>query len=127
MVKEYIEEFYRLDIKSRHDEDDVERISRYVNGLRVSIQEESSLVKLENIEEAYEFSLKAKEKLNNKHEKRQRGRGGRFPRGRGRSNGENGRSELEKINLEKGKTEWKGESSRGRGSNYQGGYGRGSF
>ena len=107
MIKEYNEEFYRLDIRSGHDEDDVERIGRYLNGLRVSIQEEISMVKLENIEEAYQFALKAGEKLNKRHEKRQRGRGGRFPRGRGRSNGENGRSKPEKTNLDKGKTEWK--------------------
>lgn len=110
LVKEYTEEFYILDIRSGHDEDDVEKIGRYLNGLRVSIQEEISMVKLENIEEAYKFALKAEEKLNKGHEKRQRGCGGRLPRGRGRSNGENGRSEPEKQNLDRAKTEWKGES-----------------
>ena len=33
-VKEYTEEFYRSDIKSRHVDDDVEKIARYMNGLR---------------------------------------------------------------------------------------------
>lgn len=72
-IKEYTEELYRLGIRSRHDEDDVERIGRYLNGLRNSIQEEISMVELESIEEAYQFSLKAEEKLNKRHEQRKRG------------------------------------------------------
>ena len=42
-VKEYTEEFYRLDIRSRHVDDDVEKIARYINGLRSGIQDEISL------------------------------------------------------------------------------------
>ena len=68
-------------------DDDVEKIARYINGLRSRIQDEISFVKLESVEEAYQFSLKAKEILTKKHEHRQRGRGGRFHRGRGRSYG----------------------------------------
>ena len=48
-VKEYTEELYRLDIRSRH----VEEIARYINGLRSRIQGEISFVKLESVEEAY--------------------------------------------------------------------------
>ena len=33
-VKEYTKEFYRLDIRSGHVDDDVEKIARYINGLR---------------------------------------------------------------------------------------------
>ncbi|MDF3680986.1 hypothetical protein P3S38_28840 [Enterobacter hormaechei] len=33
-VKEYTKEFYRLDIRSRHGDDDVKKIARYLNGLR---------------------------------------------------------------------------------------------
>lgn len=32
-VKEYIEEFYKLDIRSRHVDDEVEKVARYLNGL----------------------------------------------------------------------------------------------
>lgn len=74
-AKEYIEEFYRLDIKFGHVEDDVEKIARYINGLRSIIQDEISFVKLESVEEAYQYALKAKEILTKKHEQRQRGRG----------------------------------------------------
>ena len=52
-VKEYTKEFYRLDIRSRHVDDDVEKITRYINGLRSRIQDEISFVKLESVEEAY--------------------------------------------------------------------------
>ena len=72
-------------------DDDVDKIARYINGLRSRIQDEISFVKLESVE-AYQYALKAEEILTKKHEQRQRGRGGRFQRGRGRSYGESGRS-----------------------------------
>ena len=77
-VKEYTEEFYNLDIRSGHVDDDVEKIARYINGLRSRIQDEISFVKLESWEEAYQYVLKAKEILTKKHEKIKRARGGRF-------------------------------------------------
>ena len=62
-VKEYTEEFYRLDIRSRHLDDDVEKIERYINGLRSRIQDEISFVKLESVEESYQYALKVDEIL----------------------------------------------------------------
>ena len=70
IVKEYTKEFYRLDIRSRHVDDDVEKIARYINGLRYEIQDEISFVKLESVEEAYQYALKAEEILTKKHEQR---------------------------------------------------------
>ena len=67
-----------MDIISGHVDDDVEKIARYINGLRSGIQDEISFVKLEILEEAYQYALKAGEILKKKHEQRQRGRGGRF-------------------------------------------------
>ena len=57
-VKEYTKEFYRLDIRSRHVDDDVNKIARYLNGLSCEIQDEISFVKLESVEEAYQYALK---------------------------------------------------------------------
>ena len=68
----------RLDIISGHVDDDVEKIARYINGLRSRIQDEISFVKLESVEEAYQYALKYKEILAKKHEQRKRDRGGRF-------------------------------------------------
>ena len=82
-MKEYTKELYRLNIRFRHVDDDVEKIERYINELTSRIQDEISSMKLESVEQAYQYALKAKEILTKKHEQRHRDRGGRFQRGRG--------------------------------------------
>ena len=94
-------------------------------------------MKLESVEEAYQYALKVQEILTKKHEQRQRCRGGRFQRGRGRSYGESGRSnssmqdkgKFEWKNDDKDMTKWKGGSSyQGRGNSYsRGGFHGNSF
>jgi hypothetical protein len=37
-VKEYTEEFYKMNIRAGHRENDEEKVSRYINGLRYEIQ-----------------------------------------------------------------------------------------
>jgi hypothetical protein len=44
MVKEYNEDFYRLNIRAGHRESDDEKVVRYLNGLRYDIQDELSMV-----------------------------------------------------------------------------------
>jgi hypothetical protein len=44
IVKEYTEEFYRLNIRAGHCESDDEKVSRYMNGLRYDIQDEMSMM-----------------------------------------------------------------------------------
>ena len=39
-VKEYTEEFYKINIRAGHRESDDEIVSRYMNGLRYDIQDE---------------------------------------------------------------------------------------
>ena len=51
-MKEYTEEFYRLDIRYGCMDDEVKKGARYLNGLRTKIQDEISFVKLESLEEA---------------------------------------------------------------------------
>ncbi len=77
-VKDYTKEIYRLDNRSGHVDDDIEKVARYLNGLRSRIQDEISFVKLDSVEEAYQYALKAEEILTKRHEQRQRGRGARF-------------------------------------------------
>jgi uncharacterized protein YjbK len=62
-VKEYTEEFYRLNIRVVHHESDDENVSRYMNGMRYDIQDEMSMMTIRMVEDAYQMALKAKEKL----------------------------------------------------------------
>jgi hypothetical protein len=52
-VKEYTEEFYRLNIRASHCENDDEKVVRYMNGLIYDIQDEMSMVTIRNVEDAY--------------------------------------------------------------------------
>jgi hypothetical protein len=49
-VKEYTEEFYRLNIRAGHHENDDEKVARYMNGLRYEIQDEMSMVTIRNVD-----------------------------------------------------------------------------
>jgi hypothetical protein len=79
-VKEYTEEFYRLNIRAGHRESDDEKVARYLNGLRYDIQDELSMLTIRTVEDAYQLALKAEEKLSRKQG--QRGRGRSQPRGK---------------------------------------------
>jgi hypothetical protein len=61
-VKEYIEEFYRLNIRFGHIEEDVEKVARYIYGLRYEIKPFS----LRTVEDAYQADLKVEDKLDRK-------------------------------------------------------------
>lgn len=43
-MKDYTKEFYRLDIRSGHVDDQIEKVERYLNRLRSKIQNEISFV-----------------------------------------------------------------------------------
>jgi hypothetical protein len=79
-VKEYTEEFYKLNIRVGHRESNDEKVARYMNGLRYDIQDEMSMVTIRMVEDAYQMALKAEEKLSQKQG--QRGRGRSQPRGK---------------------------------------------
>jgi hypothetical protein len=84
-VKEYTEEFYRLNIRVGHIEENPEKIARYINGLRYEIQVEIGILSPNTIEQVYRFSLKVDEKLAWKQS--QRGRGKNPTRSRGQQGG----------------------------------------
>ena len=52
-----------MSIRVGHAEDDMEKVARYINGLRYDVQEEISLLSLKTTEEAYQTSLKVEEKM----------------------------------------------------------------
>ena len=62
-VKEYTEEFYRLNIITGQWERDEEKVAIYINGLRYEIQDELNMMSVRTMEDAYQFALKAEEKL----------------------------------------------------------------
>ena len=62
-VKEYTKEFYKLNIRAGHRESDDEKVARYMNGLIYDIQYEMSIMVIQTIEDAYQMSLEAEEKL----------------------------------------------------------------
>jgi hypothetical protein len=72
-VKEYIEEFYMINIRAGHQESDYEKVSMYMNGLRYDIQDEMSMMTIQTVEDSYHMALKDEEKMSRK--KGQRGRG----------------------------------------------------
>jgi hypothetical protein len=94
-VKEYTEEFYRLNIREGHQEIDDEKVARYLNGLRYDIQDELSITTIRTVEDSYHMALKAKEKLSRKQS--QRGRGRSEPRGKA----------VTQDKLQKSKDDWK--------------------
>lgn len=62
-VKEYIEEFYKINIREGHIEDTLKRVVRYTNSLVFEIQDEISFLSPRIVEDAYHFSLKVEEKM----------------------------------------------------------------
>jgi hypothetical protein len=58
-VKEYTEEFYKMNIRVRHRENDEETISRYINVLRYEIQDEIIMKTMRTMEDYYQVSLKS--------------------------------------------------------------------
>ena len=73
-VKEYIEKFYKINIKEGHRESDDEKVAIYMNGIQYDIEDEMSMMTLQTVEDAYQMALKAEEKLSRKQGQRGRGR-----------------------------------------------------
>ena len=61
--KEYTEEFYKVSIRVGKIQDTHEKVARYVNGLRMEIQDEISVLSPKIVKESYQMVLKAEEKL----------------------------------------------------------------
>ena len=58
-MKEYTEEFYRLNIRSGQREKDDEKVVKYINGLRYEIQDEINMMTMRTVEDSYHIALKA--------------------------------------------------------------------
>lgn len=96
-VKEFTEEFYKLNLRAGYVEDTPEKTARFVNGLRGEILDEIGILSPRTLDEAYQFALKVEEKINRKQNARRgggtgRGKGKMFGRGRGTGSSEEGSS-----------------------------------
>ena len=65
-MREYTEEFYKVNLRARYVEESTEKAARYSNGLRMDIQEEISMISPRTMEEAYQCTLRAEEKITRK-------------------------------------------------------------
>jgi hypothetical protein len=110
-VKEYMEEFYRLNIRAGHPESDEEKVARYLNGLRYNIQDDLSMETIQTMEDSYQMDLKAEEKLSRRQG--QRGRCRSHPRDKSVAQ-ERTQKPKEKWKKPQGKSERGGTSQRGK-------------
>ena len=62
-----------MSIRAGKFQDTLEKTARYVNGLRLEIQDEIGLLSPKTVEEAYQMALKAEEKLLRKKSTKKRG------------------------------------------------------
>lgn len=99
-----------MSIRARHVEDDVEKIARYINGLRYDIQDEVSLLSLKIVEDGYQASLKVEETILRKRSQRNRGKGSARGRGTTRLRGPQHHNEARSSSSRQPQ---RGESNRG--------------
>jgi hypothetical protein len=72
-MEELTNEFYQLSICVDHQETDEKLAARYVNCLKFSIQDELSMHRVHDVEEAYQLALNFEENLNQQFSQRNRG------------------------------------------------------
>ena len=84
IVREYTEEFYKVNLRAGNVEESAEKDARYFNGLRMDIQEEINMISPRTMEEAYECALRVEEKI---ARRQSFNRGRSSTRGRGQAAG----------------------------------------
>jgi hypothetical protein len=62
-VKQYTEDFYRLNIRAGQKENEYEKTTRYINGMSYEIHEEINMMSISKFKDSYQEALKAEEKL----------------------------------------------------------------
>ena len=96
-MKEYTEEFYKINLRAGNVEDTPKKTTRFLNGLWMEILDEISILSPKTMEEAYQSALKVEEKIARKQNARSRrgsgqGQGETFGRGRTINSNEEGSS-----------------------------------
>eukprot|EP00253_Pinus_taeda_P003381 PITA_03381 len=120
-VREFTEEFYKLNLRAGYVEDTSEKTARFVNGLRGEILDEIGILSPQTLDEAYQFALKAEEKINRKQNTKRgggssRGKGKVYGRGRGAGPNDEGSNSKSAGTTEKDNSTKEGRpAQRGRG------------
>ena len=73
-MREHTKKFYKVNLRTGYVEDTSQKTTRYINGLRMEIQDEINLLSPRTMEEAYKCALKEEEKILSKQNS-DRGRG----------------------------------------------------
>eukprot|EP00253_Pinus_taeda_P029329 PITA_29329 len=112
-------------VQTGYVEDTSKKTTRFVNGLRGEILDEIGILSPQTLDEAYQFALKAEEKINRKKNTRRgggsgRGKGKVYGRGRGASPNEEGSS-----SKSAGTTDKDNSNREGRPAQRRRGFGRG--
>jgi len=100
-----------LSIRAGHVDNDMEKVARYINGLMYDIQDDISLLSLKTIEDAYQASMNAEEKILRKQSQRNRGRS--LVRGRGATRAR-GQQHKHEAGSSSSRPPQRGEVNRGR-------------
>eukprot|EP00253_Pinus_taeda_P005411 PITA_05411 len=121
-VREFTEEFYKLNLRAGYVEDTSEKTARFVNGLRGEILDEIGIFSPQTLDEAYQFALKAEEKINRKQNTKRgggsgRGKGKVYGRGRGTGSNEEGSSSKSAGTTEKDNSTREGRPAHGSTDN----------
>jgi hypothetical protein len=112
-----------MKIRARRREKDEEKVSRYIHVLRYAIQNEIGMMTVRIVNDVYNITLKAEEKLVRKHSQRSRGKSPNIGKGVAHDKTQNPKGEDEKTHshskrggISNGKQPGGGNSfSRGRG------------
>eukprot|EP00253_Pinus_taeda_P034746 PITA_34746 len=124
-LKEYMEEFYRVNLRAGYTEDTAERTARYANGLRLDILDEISILSPNNTEEVYQSAMKAEEKITRRQNAR-RGQGASRGKGQSCGRGQTTNNNEEASSSKASRSANRGDSARGNRSSQRGrGNGRG--
>ena len=83
-IREYTEEFYRVNLRAGYNEDTSKNTSRYINGFRMNIQYYISMLSPSTMEGDYQYALREEEKI---ARKKTFGRGRGYTKGKGQTTG----------------------------------------
>ena len=124
-LREYTEEFYKVNLTASFVEGSSEKTARYINGLRMEIQDEINMMSPRTMEEAYQCALREEQNLLRK-QNFNRGRGsakgrdkttrrGKFAAQKGDSNNTNQQEQQDRRGESRGRRPYHGGRGRGRG------------